>query len=156
MKCLLEEGEELSVIDYHFAVPVRTHGCIVVHTTILLLLLLLLLLPSQDSSTDQLQRPKHFPDPVTVYTLRELTITWHLYGGSDFSSSSSSSSFPSSVAEKHPVAVKMGAAAGVKHSVLSGRGGGREGRRRDVEEGRQGGPGRDRDVLMEIELNKVE
>ncbi|KAI5741739.1 hypothetical protein M8J76_016678 [Diaphorina citri] len=34
--------------------------------------------------TDLLQPPKHFPTPLQRYTLRETTIIWSLYGGSDF------------------------------------------------------------------------
>uniref|UniRef100_A0A8D8U0S0 Autophagy-related protein 2 n=3 Tax=Cacopsylla melanoneura TaxID=428564 RepID=A0A8D8U0S0_9HEMI len=33
---------------------------------------------------DLLQPPKHFPTPTQRYTLRETTIVWHIYGGSDF------------------------------------------------------------------------
>ena len=39
---------------------------------------------AQERHVDQLQRPKHFPEPVLQYTLKELTIVWHLYGGHDF------------------------------------------------------------------------
>lgn len=34
---------------------------------------------------DQLHRPRSFPDPQTQYTLKEMTLVWHLYGGRDFS-----------------------------------------------------------------------
>lgn len=51
--------------------------------------------PLQEQHVDQLKRPKHFPEPVIQYTLKELTIVWHLYGGHDFALLSSSSS-PSS------------------------------------------------------------
>lgn len=33
---------------------------------------------------DQLRAPKHFPAAVLKYTLQELTIVWHMFGGSDF------------------------------------------------------------------------
>ena len=38
----------------------------------------------QDRHTDQLQRPKHYPEPVVQYTLKEMTVIWHMYGGRDF------------------------------------------------------------------------
>ena len=33
---------------------------------------------------DQLRAPEHFPPAVYRYTLRELSLVWHMYGGSDF------------------------------------------------------------------------
>lgn len=33
---------------------------------------------------DMLQAPKDYPIPVVKYTLREMTLIWHIYGGSDF------------------------------------------------------------------------
>lgn len=53
----------------------------------------------QDRHTDQLQRPKHYPEPVVAYTLKEMTVIWHMYGGRDFQPStppSSTSPSPSS------------------------------------------------------------
>jgi autophagy-related protein 2 len=38
---------------------------------------------------DILKAPKHYPRPVMKYSLQEMTIVWHLYGGSDFSNSPS-------------------------------------------------------------------
>lgn len=35
--------------------------------------------------TDLLKAPDHFPNAEYRYTLKELTIVWHMYGGSDFS-----------------------------------------------------------------------
>lgn len=46
------------VVDNHFSVPV--------------------------GKADLLKAPKHYPDPVYRYTLREMTIIWHMYGGLDF------------------------------------------------------------------------
>ncbi|XP_028968074.1 autophagy-related protein 2 homolog B [Galendromus occidentalis] len=34
--------------------------------------------------TDQLKAPTGYPDPVESYTLKEMTLIWHIYGGSDF------------------------------------------------------------------------
>ena len=33
---------------------------------------------------DQLHRPRSFPDPRSQYTLKDMTVVWHLYGGRDF------------------------------------------------------------------------
>jgi hypothetical protein len=33
---------------------------------------------------DMLQAPKEYPTPVVRYTLREMTLIWHIYGGTDF------------------------------------------------------------------------
>ncbi len=33
---------------------------------------------------DALRSPKHYPNPVAKYSLKEMTIVWHLYGGDDF------------------------------------------------------------------------
>ena len=44
---------------------------------------------TQDRHTDQLQRPKHYPEPVVQYTLKEMTVIWHMYGGRDFQPPSS-------------------------------------------------------------------
>lgn len=37
------------------------------------------------SKVDDLKAPKTYPDPVSKYTLREMTVVWHMYGGNDFS-----------------------------------------------------------------------
>lgn len=50
--------ERIQVLDNHFAVP---HG-----------------------KADLLKPPKHYPVPVMRYTLREMTVVWHMYGGNDF------------------------------------------------------------------------
>lgn len=34
--------------------------------------------------TDMLKAPSHFPVPAYRYTLREMTVVWHMYGGNDF------------------------------------------------------------------------
>lgn len=36
--------------------------------------------------TDLLKPPKHFPPAVLRYTLCEMTLVWHIYGGNDFQS----------------------------------------------------------------------
>ncbi|GFY75857.1 autophagy-related protein 2 homolog B [Trichonephila inaurata madagascariensis] len=34
--------------------------------------------------SDVLKAPKHFPKPIVLLTLREMSLDWHLYGGNDF------------------------------------------------------------------------
>lgn len=37
-----------------------------------------------EGRADQLKAPEHFPMSVNRYTLREMTVVWHMYGGHDF------------------------------------------------------------------------
>lgn len=62
-------GEEIvRVVDNHFSVPL--------------------------GKTDVLKAPKSFPSAVFRYTLCEMTLVWHMYGGKDFED-------PQPVAKKH-------------------------------------------------------
>lgn len=154
---------------------------------------------NQDRHTDQLQRPKHFPEPVTQYTLKEITVVWHLYGGRDFGppphDSSSSTPSPGS----SPLIIRRGSKDGsrpvtpIRTSGTNGArglgsgtspvtprkystspkssspfvafGGVSKTKGRRVAGGKKpggtqdwktaGGPGRDHDILMELELDKV-
>ncbi|KAG7163547.1 autophagy-related protein 2 homolog A-like [Homarus americanus] len=54
--------DPIIIIDNHFTVPL--------------------------GKVDQLRAPKHFPASSMKYTLQELTVVWHMYGGSDFKTSS--------------------------------------------------------------------
>ena len=51
--------EPIHVVDNHFSLPL--------------------------GKTDQLKAPEHFPPAVQRYTLREMSLVWYMYGGSDFS-----------------------------------------------------------------------
>lgn len=42
-------------------------------------------IPKPTSSYDHLKAPDKFPDPEHQYTLREMSVVWHIYGGNDFS-----------------------------------------------------------------------
>lgn len=53
--------EPIRVMDNHFSIPL--------------------------GKTDLLKAPKHFPAAILRYTLCEMTLIWHIYGGRDFSSS---------------------------------------------------------------------
>ena len=131
---------------------------------------------------DQLLRPKHFPEPVLQYTLKELTIVWHLYGGHDFSpthhppsppgaspgvprrntnsSSSSSTHQPSSFSGhgNNPAQQSSAPYQGVKVQGGHGSGGGRKapaGGGGWKGWNLAGGPGRDHSVHVEVEVDKV-
>ncbi|KAI6657385.1 Autophagy-related protein 2-like protein B [Oopsacas minuta] len=56
---LLDINEKIRVIENHFTIPDIT-------------------------TSDQLQPPSHYPCPTQRYSLKDLNIVWHLYGGSDF------------------------------------------------------------------------
>lgn len=49
------------------------------------------------TKADFLKAPKGYPSPVAKYTLREMTVVWHMYGGHDFPCVQNPSS------PKHPV-----------------------------------------------------
>ena len=51
--------EPIQVVDNHFSLPL--------------------------GKTDQLKAPEHFPPAVQRYTLKEMSLVWYMYGGSDFS-----------------------------------------------------------------------
>ena len=43
----------------------------------------------QIGPSDQLSAPSHFPQAVVCYTLKEMSVVWHLFGGRDFGGTSS-------------------------------------------------------------------
>lgn len=123
VKCLLNDGEELKIIDNYFAVP--------------------------DEVVDQLKRPQGYPKPEFIYSLRELTIIWQLYGGRDFSlpSPSPSSSLSPLLSAKRSMAPE---AKTKKMKKKNGGAGIRGDLKRSV-----GGMGRDQAKLVEIEISKL-
>ena len=118
----------------------------------------------RDGRVDQLQRPRHFPEPVTAYTVRELSITWHLYGGRDFPPKSPSSSPRLQHAVLSSVGGKKLLSASPPSQRVKGTGSGsrkgktsRRGREQETSGWKLvGGAGRDHSVLMEVELSKVQ
>lgn len=98
---------------------------------------------------DQLKRPAHFPDPVMIYSLREITLVWHLYGGKDFSSSPfpSLSRRPPITASNNIVSSSKSKKGSINKKNLS--------LKRQQDWKLCGGVERDHNVLVEIELNKV-
>lgn len=105
----------------------------------------------QDGKVNQLQRPHSFPLPRSQYTLKEMTIICHLYGGKDFALISTAP--PRGGGRTSGVS-----AATVPHSAASwrqpqARKGGLDLQGRPWKLG--GGPERDHSVLVEVELHKV-
>ena len=143
-------------------------------------ILIVFVFVEQEHHVDQLLKPKHFPGPVLQYTLKELTIVWHLYGGHDFTphpftpSPASSPHLPhrtpttpvpsSSQRPPSSVSSRAGTTPSSSHgsptytwsrsSLAGGKGGGRGGRGRGGWSF-SGGPGRDHSVHMEVEVDKV-
>ena len=72
--CIEVSNDPLMIVDNHFCLP-------------------------SSSSNDLLRTPNNFPMPEQRYTLCEMTFTWHLYGGNDFSSAPPVSASTSSAAE---------------------------------------------------------
>jgi len=103
-----------------------------------------------------LQRPSSFPLPEVQYTLKEMTVVWHFYGGRDF--------VLPSAAGKRPGRGKGGGAVG-KNIGLPSTATWRQSRARlrdrygtDLHGSLWkvgGGPDRDHSVLVEVELDKV-
>uniref|UniRef100_A0A1B6D799 Autophagy-related protein 2 n=1 Tax=Clastoptera arizonana TaxID=38151 RepID=A0A1B6D799_9HEMI len=125
---------------------------------------------------DLLKAPKHYPDPLYRYTLREMTIIWHMYGGTDFKPIShsknnvtfnnESESTPSSPANRRQPNL---CTSGIKYSKtcphevkLNDRLTSLEmveccerKKNEKIKWQMRGGVGRQHEVLMELQLNKV-
>lgn len=136
--------ESLRIVDNHFSVPV--------------------------GKTDLLKAPRHYPAAVLRYTLCEMTLIWHMYGGKDFETSESA-------AKKHVTINENSLRSDVTTQGRSRSAIGRVGfskvtpnevrfgsvpnsPRVKVKESVQdwhtlGGPARQHDVLMELQLNKI-
>ncbi|KAK6635316.1 hypothetical protein RUM44_000567 [Polyplax serrata] len=105
---------------------------------------------------DLLQSPKHYPKPVLRYMLREMSLVWHMYGGSDFNTKPSTPAKPrqegsnfnsESVPNSETVVTfSKNSQSGVnfKAKVES-----------SIPWKQRGGPKRRHDILMELQFNKV-
>ncbi|CAK9813594.1 Autophagy-related protein 2 homolog B [Anthophora quadrimaculata] len=136
--------ESLRIVDNHFAIPL--------------------------GKIDLLKAPRHFPPPILRYTLCEMTLVWHMYGGTDFETPQSSTKKqvvindavlrPNTAPQdksrspwcdgvtfnkSNPNEVQFG------NILNSPRGKCKETNDWQV----MGGPGRRHDILMELQLNKV-
>ncbi|XP_067894573.1 autophagy-related protein 2 homolog B-like isoform X3 [Heterodontus francisci] len=89
---------------------------------------------------DTSKAPLHLPIPEIRYVVKEISVIWHLYGGRDFGTALSTRSpvksiIPKSVSQSSP------SQSSARHSRFARR--------------IQGGPGRNHDILMEIQFSKV-
>ncbi|KAK7506847.1 hypothetical protein BaRGS_00001698 [Batillaria attramentaria] len=99
---------------------------------------------------DHLKSPPSYPKPERRYTLRELTLTWYMYGGRDFGGKDRSRDPDKSKSEP--------AATHTEKSYLPAFGlpsPSVDKRKRPRSWQEQGGPERNHDVLMEVWLSKV-
>uniref|UniRef100_UPI00358DE779 autophagy-related protein 2 homolog A-like n=1 Tax=Myxine glutinosa TaxID=7769 RepID=UPI00358DE779 len=99
------------------------------------------------SRSDLLRPPPHFPIPEACYTLREVSIVCHLYGGRDFTPTSTFA------APLHGAKYSSGTSPRVLPHRLPSSGAGTRSSRSNWQT--QGGPGRNQDVLMEIQLKQA-
>ncbi|KAH9496150.1 Autophagy- protein 2 A [Bulinus truncatus] len=95
------------------------------------------------TSYDHLKAPEKFPDPEAQYTLREMSVVWHIYGGSDFShprrgSSSERKSHSKGISSPRELRKSESGSKTRRHSWRH-----------------RGGDFRDFNVLMELDLNKI-
>ncbi|KAF5280262.1 hypothetical protein FQR65_LT03070 [Abscondita terminalis] len=116
--------DPLKIIDNHFSIPI--------------------------GKTDLLKPPKHYPTPIMRYTLCEMSVIWHMYGGNDFKPDDDS---------KQKKTVNF---SDLRDSVCFSNTRSGEVLFTNVEKKKpniswqiQGGANRDHDTLMELQLNKV-
>ncbi|XP_059486897.1 autophagy-related protein 2 homolog A [Neocloeon triangulifer] len=112
---------------------------------------------------DLLETPKNFPNPELRYTICDLSLVWHLYGGSDFQSSEKKIvriKGETNVATNSPMR-NMGPSPSISFSKSAPgeiqfnieKSSNTQKVCSDWQE--RGGPGRDHNVLMEFQFNKV-
>ncbi|XP_066279882.1 autophagy-related protein 2 homolog B-like isoform X2 [Branchiostoma lanceolatum] len=109
--------------------------------------------------SDLLKAPDHFPPAVLRYTLREMSVVWHMYGGSDFGKPhdrTAAKGSRSSSASPSPTHGNMQYVRSPQHSPAKA-GAQRDSYSRHGRLGWQarGGPGRNTDVHVELQMNKV-
>nr|XP_054759186.1 autophagy-related protein 2 homolog B-like [Lytechinus pictus] len=107
---------------------------------------------------DQLNAPLDFPAPTMRYTLQEMTVVWHIYGGHDLRSLGSTknifkpdlkSTSPAHSGEKRP----QGGSA--SNSPFKRPGDKPTCNVANMRWQERGGPERDHSILMELQMNKV-
>lgn len=118
--------EKVNVVENHFSIPI--------------------------GPSDQLSAPGHFPPPVLSYTVKEMSVVWHLYGGRDFGATPSrdqKKTISFAVDEKgqpvSPFSVRPTVLNPPKPTSNSSKKLSRK----------SGGPNRNNHVLMEFYLNKI-
>ncbi|GFG37838.1 hypothetical protein Cfor_03151 [Coptotermes formosanus] len=126
--------DPVRVVDNHFSVPL--------------------------GKTDQLRAPEHFPDAVFRYTLCEMTVVWHMYGGQDFGQTPAQNKTQNT---KKQVKIDDNYRTGCTYLFIQIRFGSSSASNNPKVMASstqstwqaRGGPGRLHDVLMELQLNKV-
>ncbi|XP_074651009.1 autophagy-related protein 2 homolog B-like [Tubulanus polymorphus] len=113
--------EPIVIKENHFSIPLGTHNV--------------------------LKAPEHFPQAVYRYTLREMSLVWHLYGGKDFSDVDRKNE-KSKVNMYGTTRVTYGKSTPITTQRDSGGFG-------KLAWQARGGPDRDHNVLMELQMNKV-
>ncbi|XP_011343662.1 autophagy-related protein 2 homolog B isoform X2 [Ooceraea biroi] len=132
--------EPLRIVDNHFSVPT--------------------------GKTDLLQTPPNYPTPVLKYTLCEMTLIWHMYGGNDFDSSQPPSTKHVTINDNRNIAHGSRSAIGAvgfnKSSPNEVHFGSVPNSPRLTRNNESpidwhtlGGPNRQHDVLMELQLSKM-
>lgn len=104
-----------------------------------------------EAKTDLLKSPKHYPIPITSVALCELTLVWHMYGGSDFKvyQDSKNKKVTFSESQLSPNVNFSNARGG--EVVLSAA----VPKKKKIDWQERGGSNRDHSVLMEVQLSKV-
>ncbi|XP_072350535.1 autophagy-related protein 2 homolog B-like isoform X1 [Scyliorhinus torazame] len=92
---------------------------------------------------DTSKAPLHLPIPEIRYVVKEISVVWHLYGGRDFGTALSARSPVKSMTPKSVSSSTQGSPSqsSARHCRSA----------RHI----QGGPGRNQDILMEIQFSKV-
>ncbi|KAK5648479.1 hypothetical protein RI129_003371 [Pyrocoelia pectoralis] len=115
--------DSLRIIDNHFSIPV--------------------------GKTDLLKPPKNFPTPVMRYTLCELSLVWHMYGGNDFNSSDNKKKKSVNFSDLRAGVCYSNTRSGEVIFTSTQK------KKTNMTWQVEGGANRDHDVLMELQLNKV-
>ncbi|XP_041353099.1 autophagy-related protein 2 homolog A-like isoform X2 [Gigantopelta aegis] len=101
---------------------------------------------------DQLKAPEHFPAPEKRYTLIELTLVWYLYGGKDFGGKHKDlKKLDGDLTSQFDRGSLVGASLGKRSRSKE-----KKVRDHDVTWLTRGGPNRDLNTVMEIQLTKVQ
>ncbi|XP_011303463.1 autophagy-related protein 2 homolog B [Fopius arisanus] len=129
----------IKVVDSHFSIPL--------------------------GKTDLLKAPKSFPPAILRYTLCEMTLIWHMYGGKDFGKPQPSKKHVTIDDSHHKECLALGrsGSAVVGFSKMSPNeikfgsapNSPRKSKSQSSDWWTVGGPERQHDVLMELQLNKV-
>ncbi|CAG9834337.1 unnamed protein product [Diabrotica balteata] len=120
-------SDPVRVIDNHFNIPV--------------------------GKTDLLKPPKSFPIPITRYTLCDMTVVWHMYGGNDFKVAESENKKKTVQFSETQLNDTVSFSKGNKNEVhITSH---MDKKKANMNWIVKGGVNRDHDVHMELHLNKV-